>query len=192
MTTGVSALIIALALSHAAPAQSEVRWGLPELMQELRAVKSAHGKFVERKYLAALSAPLELSGTLAYTAPGRLEKRTVRPRAERLLLEGNTLTVEDQKRRRSYALEQNPPIWAFVESIRSTLAGDLETLNRFYDVRLEGERSAWRLTLRPSEPSMQSMVSEIRIGGRGAWLEAIEVLDAGGDRSVMTITRDAS
>ena len=53
MTTGVSALIIALALSHAAPAQSEVRWGLPELMQELRAVKSAHGKFVERKYLAA-------------------------------------------------------------------------------------------------------------------------------------------
>jgi hypothetical protein len=192
MTTGVSALIIALALSHAAPAQSEVRWGLPELMQELRAVKSAHGKFVERKYLAALSAPLELSGTLAYTAPGRLEKRTVQPRAERLLLEGNTLTVEDQKRRRSYALEQNPPIWAFVESIRSTLAGDLETLNRFYDVRLEGERSAWRLTLRPSEPSMQSMVSEIRIGGRGAWLEAIEVLDAGGDRSVMTITRDAS
>jgi hypothetical protein len=192
MTTGVSALIIALALSHAAPAQSEVRWGLPELMQELRAVKSARGKFVERKYLAALSAPLELSGTLAYTAPGRLEKRTVRPRAERLLLEGNTLTVEDQKRRRSYALEQNPPIWAFVESIRSTLAGDLETLNRFYDVRLEGERSAWRLTLRPSEPSMQSMVSEIRIGGRGAWLEAIEVLDAGGDRSVMTITRDAS
>lgn len=192
MTTGVSALIIALALSHAAPAQSEVRWGLPELMQELRAVKSAHGKFVERKYLAALSAPLELSGTLAYTAPGRLEKRTLQPRAERLLLEGNTLTVEDQKRRRSYALEQNPPIWAFVESIRSTLAGDLETLNRFYDVRLEGERSAWRLTLRPSEPSMQSMVSEIRIGGRGAWLEAIEVLDAGGDRSVMTITRDAS
>jgi hypothetical protein len=192
MTTGVSALIIALALSHAAPAQSEVRWGLPELMQELRAVKSAHGRFVERKYLAALSAPLELSGTLAYTAPGRLEKRTLRPRAERLLLEGNTLTLEDQKRRRSYALEQNPPIWAFVESIRSTLAGDLETLNRFYDVRLEGERSAWRLTLRPSEPSMQSMVSEIRIGGRGAWLEAIEVLDAGGDRSVMTITRDAS
>jgi hypothetical protein len=192
MTTGVSALIIALALSQAAPAQSEVRWGLPELMQELRAVKSAHGRFVERKYLAALSAPLELSGTLAYTAPGRLEKRTLQPRAERLLLEGNTLTVEDQKRRRSYALEQNPPIWAFVESIRSTLAGDLETLNRFYDVRLEGERSAWRLTLRPSEPSMQSMVSEIRIGGRGAWLEAIEVLDAGGDRSVMTITRDAS
>ncbi len=192
MTTGVSALLIALALSHAAPAQSEVRWGLPELMQELRAVKSAHGRFVERKYLAALSAPLELSGTLAYTAPGRLEKRTLQPRAERLLLEGNTLTLEDQKRRRSYALEQNPPIWAFVESIRSTLAGDLETLNRFYDVRLEGERSAWRLTLRPSEPSMQSMVSEIRIGGRGAWLEAIEVLDAGGDRSVMTITRDAS
>ena len=192
MTTGVSALVIALAFAHAAPAHGDADWGLPQLMQELRAVKSAHGRFVERKYLAALSAPLELSGTLAYTAPGRLEKRTVQPRAERLLLEGNTLTVEDQKRRRSYALEQNPPVWALVESIRSTLAGDLETLNRFYDVRLEGEHRAWRLTLKPSEPSMQAVVSEIRIGGRGAWLEAIEILDAGGDRSVMSITREPS
>jgi outer membrane lipoprotein-sorting protein len=192
MTIGGSWLLAALCLSHAAVAQPDARWGLSELMQELRSVKSARGKFVERKYLAVLSEPLELSGTLAYTAPGRLEKRTLQPRAERLLLEGNTLTVEDQKRRRSYALDQNPPVWAFVESIRSTLAGDLETLNRFYDVRLDGERSAWRLTLKPSEPAMQGMVSEIRIGGRGAWVDAIEILDAGGDRSVMTITRDAS
>ena len=121
MTTGASWLFAALCVANAALAQPKTGWGLPELMQELRAVKSAHGQFVERKYLAVLSAPLELSGTLAYTAPGRLEKRTLQPRPERLLLEGNTLTLEDQKRRRSYALEQNPPVRAFVESIRSTL-----------------------------------------------------------------------
>ncbi|TMG80625.1 MAG: outer membrane lipoprotein carrier protein LolA, partial [Betaproteobacteria bacterium] len=131
-------------MSHAALAQSDAGWGLTQLMQELRAVKSAHGKFVERKHLAVLSAPLEVSGTLAYTAPDRLEKRTEQPRVERLIVEGNRLTVEDPRRRRSYALEDNPPVRAFVESIRSTLAGDLDTLNRFYAVRLEGERTAWR------------------------------------------------
>jgi outer membrane lipoprotein-sorting protein len=190
MTTGASWLFAALCVANAALAQPKTAWGLPELMQELRAVKSAHGQFVERKYLAVLSAPLELSGTLAYTAPGRLEKRTLQPKPERLLLEGNTLTLEDQKRRRSYALEQNPPVRAFVESIRSTLAGDLETLNRFYEVSLQGSEADWRLDLKPIEPAMQAMVSEIRIGGRGVWLHTIEILDAGGDRSVMRISRE--
>ena len=192
MTSGASALLAALCVSHAALAQSDAGWGLTQLMQELGAVKSAHGKFVERKHLAVLSAPLEVSGTLAYTAPDRLEKRTEQPRVERLIVEGNRLTIEDPRRRRSYALEDNPPVRAFVESIRSTLAGDLDTLDRFYAVRLEGERTAWRLTLKPTEPAMQGLVSEIRIGGRGAWIEAIEILEAGGDRSVMTIKRDAS
>ena len=45
-------------------------------MQNLAQVKSAKGKFVERKYLAMLNAPLDSSGTLVYTAPGRLEKFT--------------------------------------------------------------------------------------------------------------------
>src|SRR5688500_13261361 len=55
-------------------------WGIGELMQSLAQVKSAKGRFVERKYLAILNAPLELSGTLSYSAPGRLEKHTLAPK----------------------------------------------------------------------------------------------------------------
>jgi hypothetical protein len=79
----------------------------------------------------------------------------------------------------------------FVESIRSTLAGDLALLRRLYQVELEGDERKWRLLLKPIDPRMQEVVSEIRIGGSRDWIGSIEFLEPGGDRSVMSVTRDA-
>lgn len=162
-------------------------------MQSLRQVKIARGRFVERKYLAILNAPLEFSGTLVYIAPGYLEKDTLLPRAESMILEQDKLVVESKEKnqRRTLALQEYPVIWAFVEGIRSTLAGDLETLKRFYQVSLEGNESRWRLELKPVEPDMQRVVSEIRISGGGSRISTIEIVEAEGDHSIMTITQDA-
>jgi outer membrane lipoprotein-sorting protein len=167
-------------------------WDIKRLMQELAQVKTAKGSFVERKHLAILNAPLELSGTLVYVAPSRLEKHTLAPRPESLVLEREELTIESKERnqRRTLVLQDYPVIWAFVESIRSTLAGDLPTLSRFYQVSLDGGERRWRLTLKPNETGMRDVVSEIRISGDRSWINAIEIIETGGDRSVMTITRD--
>jgi outer membrane lipoprotein-sorting protein len=189
------ALAVAVAALPAAIAQSESKSkrDLTQLMQDLRQVKTARGRFVERRYLAILNAPLESSGTLVYIAPGRLEKHTLSPRQESLTLDGDTLLVENKEtgQRRQVALEEQPVVRAFVESIRATLAGDLQTLSRFYQVSLEGDANRWRLRLRPTEPRMREVASEIRLSGNGTWVGMIEILDAGGDRSVMTITREA-
>jgi hypothetical protein len=167
-------------------------WDLKQLMQELAQVKTAKGKFVERKHLAILNAPLQFSGTLTYIAPSRLEKHTLVPRQESLLLEREQLTIERKERnqRRTVLLQDYPVIWAFVESIRSTLAGDLATLHRLYEVVLDGNERSWRLALKPNDPSMREVVSEIRISGERNWINAIEIMETGGDRSVMTIARD--
>jgi hypothetical protein len=169
-------------------------WDINRLMQDLSQVKTAKGRFVERKYLAILNAPLQSSGTLTYIAPSRLEKHTLLPRQENLLLEREELTIErkDGNQRRTVMLQDYPVIWAFVESIRSTLAGDLTTLKRFYEVVLEGDERQWRLALTPSDPKMREVVSEIRISGGRSWIHAIEIKETGGDRSVITITRDDS
>jgi outer membrane lipoprotein-sorting protein len=191
-------LLIAAAAGHysatSAQQESKSKLELTELMQDLSQVKMARGRFVERKYLAILNTPLESSGTLVYTAPGRLEKHMLLPRRESLILDGDTLVIDDReaRQRRSLVLQEHPAVWAFVESIRSTLAGDLRTLNRFYEVSLQGEASRWRLQLKPSDPAMRELASEIRISGSGTWVDLIEILGAGGDRSVMTVTRDAA
>jgi len=203
MITGISGVtrraavlaLVSLVLCFTAAAQAAERapdaaWSVEQLMQQLAQVKTAKATFVERKHLKVLNAPLELSGTLLYTAPGHLEKHTLKPKPEVLVLDKDTLTFEDKtrNRRRTLRLQEYPVIWAFVESIRSTLAGDLQSLNRFYRVALEGSEPEWRLTLDPREADIQRMVNQIRITGSGTSIRSIEITETQGDRSVMTVT----
>lgn len=189
----VALLLGVTGVRSAAAAEAAAALGIEQLMQNLAQVKSARGKFVERKHLAMLNVPLDSSGTLVYTAPGRLEKFTVLPKPETMVLEQDKLTIEYKERnqRRTLVLRDYPVIWAFVESIRSTLAGDLQTLNRFYHASLEGSDDKWRLSLKPLDPKIQTAVKEIHIGGSRNRVRTIEIIEAEGDRSFMTITEDA-
>ncbi len=161
-------------------------------MQQLSEVAHSQARFVERKYLKVLTAPLELSGTLTYTRPGRLEKRTLKPKPETLTVTGDQLTLENPARneRRVLKLQDYPVLWGFVESIRSTLGGDIKALERFYRVELEGGPAKWQLYLVPSDRKMNEVISLIRIDGRQARIDTIEVQEARGDRSVMKIVED--
>jgi outer membrane lipoprotein-sorting protein len=197
MTTGhriaLALLVLGCLVSAPARTQGKSALALEQLMKDLAQVNSARGTYVERKHLAMLNAPLESSGTLVYVAPGRLEKHMLSPRRESLILDGDQLIIEnkDKGQRRTFPLQEHPVLWAFVESVRSTLTGDLATLQRFYEVRLEGDADAWRLRLKPKEARMRQAASEIRVGGSGTWVSVIEIDEAGGDRSVTTITREA-
>jgi hypothetical protein len=175
---------------QAAESNPAGRWGIDQLMQSLAQVKNLKGTFVERKHLRIMTEPLDFSGTLAYAAPAHLEKHTLLPKPQSLVLDQGTLVVEDsvRKQRRVLQLQEYPLIWALVESIRATLAGDLQALSRFYRVDLEGTESQWRLLLRPTDPKLGNVLTIIRIGGQGRRVRAIEIVEAEGDRSVMTIT----
>ena len=183
-------MLVATAIANGAETAPPASWGVEQLMQRLAQVKSAKATFVERKHLRVLTAPLESSGTLLYTAPGYLEKHTLAPKPESLVLDKDTLTFEDKtrNRRRTLRLQEFPGLWAFVEGLRSTLAGDLQNLNRLYRVGLDGSEADWRLTLEPRDPGNQRIVSQIRLAGSGVSVRSIEITEAEGDRSVMTLT----
>lgn len=159
------------------------------LMTELARRGPGTVRFTEVKWSALLKAPLESRGTLTYAAPARLEKRTLSPRDERFVVDRDTVVIEYPARseRRELRLADYPAVQAFVESIRGTLAGDLAALRRHYRVELEGAWSDWRLHLLPSEPQMAELVQKVLIGGSGDRVRRIEVLEASGDRSVITI-----
>ncbi len=163
-----------------------------QLMRTLAENKASRAEFVEKKYLASLDRPLESSGELIYVAPSRLEKRTVKPKPEVLIVDGGTLTIERNGTRRSIALASFPEVAAFTESIRATLAGDLDALLRDYRVDVDGSPAQWRLTLLPSDPKIAALVSRVTVTGREKRVDAIEVLQADGNRSVTTITPKAN
>jgi len=192
----LAALVLA-AGSLAAPARAadapEAGALLQQVMHGMAQVKSSRASFVERKYLSIVNTPLEYTGGLAYTAPDRLEKRTETPKAESMLLEGDKLTLLNAKKQsRVVLLSQYPQVRAFTESIRSVLAGDLATLNRYYKVSAEGSVAQWNLLLVPSDPTMQTVVQQIRFIGSQHSIKTIEITEKQGDRSVMSITEAAN
>jgi hypothetical protein len=162
---------------------------LPELMQLLGQQKSGNAAFVERKYIGLVDKPIESSGELAFTAPSKLEKRSVKPVFELLVLVGDSLTIERADgRRMTVSLRENPEIAAFVESIRGTLAGDQAALEKFYAVELAGSSEKWQLVLTPTNARMAKVISRIRVAGGGRSVKIIEFHQADGDRSEMTIS----
>jgi outer membrane lipoprotein-sorting protein len=191
---GAVICVAALSGGAAQARDGENAWGLQQLLRDLARVQSSQVTFTERKFMKVLTAPLESSGTLIYTAPSRLEKHTLLPRAETMIVDRDTLTLESKPRhqRRVLALQDYPAIWAFVESIRATLAGDQQALARFYRTALEGGPEHWRLVLTPKEPSMQALVGKIRIDGSKARIDRIEIDEADGDISVMTMGEERS
>jgi Outer membrane lipoprotein carrier protein LolA-like len=174
------------------PAVDVTEWGLPQLMRGMAEIKSERRTFTERKYLKVLTAPLESSGVLVYQAPGHLEKITLSPGDERMVLDHGVIEIEIRSRhfRRTLMATQYPAVGAFVESMRATLAGDLNALNRYYRVKLEGRAANWRLQLVPVDPAARNMVREIRIAGRDSRITGIEIIESDGDRRVMAVGAD--
>jgi hypothetical protein len=153
-----------------------------------------HGRveFIEQHFLAVLNHPVESSGELRYDAPDHLEKRTLLPRPENLVLAGGVLTVERGGRRHVLDMHRYPQIQPFVESIRATLAGDRSALERVFHVEFAGSVERWSLTLVPMDRQLARTVKQVQIDGSRDQLLRIEIRQADGDRSLMTLRAAAA
>jgi hypothetical protein len=159
-----------------------------QLFESLAKQKVTRAAFQEKKFLALLDKPVESSGELVFTPPGRLEKRTLAPKAESVVVDNDLVTLERGGKRQSLSLSENPAIAVLIESIRATLAGDLTLLTRTYSTRLEGGPERWKLILRPLDPGFGVLVTRVEIGGTQAQVRSVEIFQADGDRSLMTLS----
>lgn len=183
------AWIFALLCMSLAPVTNAAEaWTLHELMAALAAQKTGEAQFVETKYLALLDRPVTARGLLFFQAPDQLEKRTLEPKRESLLLIGDLLTIERGARRQVLPLQNFPEVAVFIEGLRATLMGDTASLQQRFQIELSGTRQQWRLLLLPHDERALRMVQRIAITGSDATLQALEIQQADGDRSLMTIT----
>src|ERR1035437_9259055 len=140
-------MLVALALMSIAVIGHAAEWDLDQLMHGLAQTRSDHASFVEKKSIAMLDKPVESSGELFYTAPDHLEKRTLKPKPESMILDHGALVIERGRQKHSLQLLDYPELAAFIDSIRSTLAGDRKALERNYRLSLEGSSQNWTLQL---------------------------------------------
>ena len=149
--------------------------------------KQGHVSFVEEHFLAVLDRPVESSGELLYDAPDRLEKRTLKPKPETLVLEHGVITAHRGRHIYVLNLSDYPQIVPLIDSIRATLAGDRAALERIFKVRMDGSLEQWKLILTPSDATVARSVKEIRIEGTRDAIHSVEIQQADGDRSLLTI-----
>ena len=168
-------------------ATAHAAFNVDQLMSELAQHKGGHAKFVEKRTLAVLDRPLIATGEMTYTPPDRLEKRTLTPKPETMVLDRDQVTLERDKRKLSINLASRPEAQAFVDSIRNTLAGNRAALEKNYTLQLTGTADKWVLTLSPTTQQIAALLQRITVSGSQDQIHTIDYLLADGDRSELTI-----
>lgn len=165
-------------------------WGLADLMHLMAQTKSGKASFIEKKYIGILDKPLESSGELTFEAPDRLEKRTIKPRQESMLLDGDKLTLTmHEKRPLNLRLQDHPEVATLIESIRGTLSGDQVALEKNYTIDFTGVQDKWQLTMTPVQKAVAKIVRQVQIVGADANIKTISFDQVDGDRFEMTISK---
>jgi len=184
----VLAAVASLLLAQLANAATDLAaTDLDRLMSALAQRKHGHVTFVEEKYIAVLDRPVKSSGELLYDAPDRLEQRTLSPKRESLILQNGVVTADRGRHHYVLDLRQYPQIVPFIESIRATLAGDRAALERVFQLTFTGTFDRWTLTLVPMDAKLANTIRHISIEGTQADIHTVEIQEADGDRSVISI-----
>ncbi len=178
----------ALLLLSSALSNSATAFDVTELMAALSKIEQNTVGFEETKYVAALTQPLVRRGTLHYVRPNQLEMQVDKPYFEKLTIVGDLLTIETRSGTRQLDLSNQPAASAWVESVRSTLAGDLPSLSRHYRSTVAGDKGAWTLDLEPLEPTLAKLVKRISLKGSDADITRISIEEQQGDRTVLVLS----
>ena len=158
------------------------------VMAQLAALPSRTTRFVEEKRLTSLTTPLVSRGRLVFIRPSHLEKQTEAPKPERLVIDGDLLTIaEDGEAPRTVALDEHPALRALADTLRATLMGDLAALRRIYAIEEQGTLQAWRLMLVPLAPALRRNLARVTLDGNGAVLRQIVIQQANGDAERLTL-----
>lgn len=158
-----------------------------QVMKSLAQRKQGQVTYREKDYYGILDQPVSSSGVLVYRAPDHLEKRTVKPKSESLVLEGDELTVQRGKRTYHMQLSASPQVAPLVDAIRDTLGGNEEALRRVFKVGFTGTLDDWSLRLVPLDRDVARNVERVEIAGTRDAIHSVEIFQVDGDHSVMTL-----
>ncbi len=181
----VSLPLILIALPGLAAAA--LSFDLVQLTALLGRVKSGEASFVEKRRIEMLDRTLESSGRLSFRAPDSFTRETLKPRREKLEVNGNVLTMSIGDRSRTLQLDGSPEADVIIEAIRGTLTGNRAALERLFEATVSGSAEHWTLDLVPHDLRLRGQVASVRVVGRESTVREVQVLLADGDRSTMTI-----
>lgn len=157
-----------------------------QILREIAAAASAEVRFTETRTSRLLKTPLVSSGVLRYGPAGRLQKDTLQPFRETVVIEGGQVTIERDGAQTVVPLVADSAPAVLVQALRAVLGGQVQELQAHYRVAAEGSPDDWRLDL---QPRADGSPLRLRLTGSGGDVRDIEVRGSAGDRVLTTLSR---
>jgi hypothetical protein len=168
-----------------AQADESADWTLDRLMQALAGVQQHQARFTETRELSLLQQELTSNGSLSFQRPGRLIKQFDPPSGLRYEIDANRLLIRKQDgSEETIRLDNSPHLLAYVAAMRAVLAGDLQRLQRFFELRINGSSEEWQLLLTPKQTGLARQVKQVEVSGSHHHINRFLILEQGGDRII--------
>jgi hypothetical protein len=169
-------MLASLALLGAAPVAKKIQTMLAK-------PKVLCGRFDQSKQLVGLKKPLSSNGRFCVVADKGVLWRTLQPFPNSLKLTRDEII---QLRGEQVALrldaKQEPTVRMINSVLFALLAGDLEQLEKLFDVDGTAQDNGWSVTLKARDPGLAKAIGSIALNG-GVYVKNIVISEASGDRT---------
>ena len=171
-----SLMLASLALLSAAPVAKKIQTMLAK-------PKVLCGRFDQSKQLVGLKKPLSSNGRFCVVADKGVLWRTLQPFPNSLKLTRDEII---QLRGEQVALrldaKQEPTVRMINSVLFALLAGDLEQLEKLFDIDGTAQDHGWSVTLKARDPGLAKAIGSIALDG-GAYVKNIVISEVSGDRT---------
>lgn len=189
-------LFLLSAILSAAIADEDV-WDVSKLMHQVSSIAHAKLVFRETRNSAFLVTDLVTEGNIEYRRPDYIEKNTVSPIVEKVVIDGNYLSIERAAHNKKgdntvqvqkYPVQSHPVLAVAVASLRAMLDGNMVRIQEDFEIKLDGSRADWQLDLTPTNPEILKYFDRIALYGSDARIQKVVSIQADGDQSMLELT----
>ena len=168
-------VIAALALLGAGPAA--------KIQSMLAKPKVLCGRFDQTKQLVGLKKPVKSSGRFCVVADKGVLWRSERPFANTIKLTRDEI-VQLQEERVAMRLEakKEPTVRMINSVLFALLAGDLDQLEKLFEIDGDVNHQSWHVTLKPRTAALERAIGAITLDG-AEYVKNIAINESSGDRT---------
>ena len=170
-----SFMLASLALLGAAPVE--------KIQSMLARPKVLCGRFDQSKQLIGLKKPLTSNGRFCVVTDKGVLWRTLQPFPNTLkLTRDEIIQLRGERVALRLDAKQEPTVRMINSVLFAMLAGDLEPLEKLFDIDGSAQDKSWNVTLKAREPGMAKVISSVILNG-GVYVKSIVISETGGDRT---------
>jgi len=163
--------------------QTAQAFDLSNLKQKLQQAPVVRGDFVQEKYISGLPIPLMGMGQFCLSnKQGLLWDLTV-PIKQRLRITEAGIARETRANQWQMEMSHNRQQ---TQLFMALLHGDMDELQRQFQLALSGSDKDWQLTMTPKSALLKQIFTRIELSG-GALLAQIELFETSGERTLIRL-----